>query len=84
MWMATSLLPTAMFNIYAMCRWLEEIEMEIQTEQPATEVPSELQDVLNELHAKLEIAGEGQDLFNALKKVHKHIHENPNKCAVPH
>ena len=78
MWMATSLMPTAMLNTYAMCRWLEEIEMEIQAEQLPTEVPIELQDVMNELHSKLEIAGEGQDLFNALKKVHKHIHENPN------
>ena len=40
-------------------------------------MPHELQDLLDELHAKLEIVGEGLDLFNALKKVHKHIHENP-------
>ena len=40
-------------------------------------IPQELQEIMNELHAKLEIAGEGLDLFHALKKVHKHIHENP-------
>lgn len=40
-------------------------------------IPVELQEIMDELHAKLEIAGEGLDLFHALKKVHKHIHENP-------
>lgn len=40
-------------------------------------IPPALQEVMDDLHEKLEIAGEGQDLFHALKKVHKHIHENP-------
>ena len=47
----------------------------MQTNEP---IPQELQELMDELHAKLEIAGEGLDLFHALKKVHKHIHENPD------
>ena len=47
----------------------------MQTNEP---IPHELQELMDELHAKLEIAGEGLDLFHALKKVHKHIHENPD------
>lgn len=54
---------------------LEVLEGKIMNETLA--IPQELQEIMNELHAKLEIAGEGLDLFHALKKVHKHIHENP-------
>ena len=51
--------------------------MESKMSEVTQAMPQELQDLLDELHAKLEIVGEGLDLFNALKKVHKHIHENP-------
>ena len=74
---ALRLLPLAYMRMHEAIKFLEEVEMELMTEQKPTEIPLALQDVMNELDEKLAIAGEGVDLFEALKKVHRHIHENP-------